>query len=199
MPELDRDFIDHSISKLSEDFVSHPNKYLTEDDVRIHLCKLLLKKFGEIETTRDGDCSIPLHTEVRWYGKGTLKYRSDIVLIDVTTLDVKRSFEMPSKGYSFNIPKAIIELKFRRPNGDSDRVFRRSVENDFEKLTKIKSELSSVSNNILTWVIAFDKKRNIMNFNIENDEINFIYKFSNVTDEDRTNPFYGRRNRRYRL
>ena len=120
---------------MSEDFVSYPNKYLTEDDVRIHLCKLLLEKFGEIEATRDGDHSISLHTEVQWYGKGTLKYRSDIVLIDVGTLHVKRFSQMPSKGYGFNIPKAIIELKLRRPNGDSDRVFRRSVENDLKKET----------------------------------------------------------------
>lgn len=187
MPELDKRFIRDSISKLSEDFTSYPNKYLTEDDVRIHLCKLLLEKFGEIEATSDGDRSISLHTEVRWYGSGNLKYRSDIVLIDVKTLDVKRTSKMPSKGYAFNIPKAIIELKFRRPNGDSDKVFRRSVKNDFKKLTKIKSELSSVSNNILSWLIAFDKKRNIVNFKIESDEINFIYRFSNVTNENRTN------------
>lgn len=187
MPELDKRFIRDSISKLSEDFTSYPNKYLTEDDVRIHLCKLLLEKFGEIEATSDGDRSISLHTEVRWYGSGTLKYRSDIVLIDVKTLDVKRASKMPSKGYAFNIPKAIIELKFRRPNGDSDKVFRRSVKNDFKKLKKIKSELSSVSHNILSWVIAFDKKREIVNFNIDNDEINFTYKFSNVTNENLTN------------
>ena len=183
---VDRDFIEHSIFQLSEDFVSHPNKYLTENDVRIHLCKLLLEKFGKIETTNDRDQSISLHTEVRWYGNVKLKYRSDIVLIDVATLDVKKAFTLPTKGYSFDIPKAIIELKFRRPNGVSDNAFQKSIKNDFNKLVRIKSELLSVPRNISYWIIAFDKKRKIANINL-GSEVGFIYKFSNLTNNNRIN------------
>ena len=131
-----------------------------------------------MEKTSDNDNSISLHTEVRWYGKSRLKYRSDIVLINVATLNVKKASRLPSKAYEFNIPKAIIELKLRRPNGKSDIAFRRSITNDFDKLVQIKSELSSVSNRISCWIIAFDKKKEIADINI-GSEVEFIYKFSN--------------------
>ena len=117
--------ITNCVDRLCTDFVNLPNRLLTEDDMRMHLGALLLKHFGTPQTTEDGDSSIPLHSEVRWYGNGRLKYRSDLVVVDVCTLRVCRmgSLRLPSKGYVFNVPKAIIELKFRRPTGESDRAF----------------------------------------------------------------------------
>ena len=185
MEVSDKLYIEKSIRKLSDDFVRFPNKYLTEDDVRIHLCKLLLGRFGKIKPTNDRDKSISLHTEVRWYGKGKLKYRSDIVLIDVATLDVKKTFTLPSKGYGFDVPKAIIELKFRRPNGKSDRAFKKSIKHDYDKLAKIRKELPEALSAFFCWIIAFDKKKKILNINI-GGKVAFIYKFSNLTNNSST-------------
>jgi hypothetical protein len=98
--------------------------------LRIHLCSNLLQHFGTEQRTQDDDSSISLHAEVRWYGTGDLRTRSDIVLVEVSNLDVLRHNKMPSKGYGFNIPKGIIELKFRRPNGKSKSSFLAEIQDD---------------------------------------------------------------------
>jgi len=82
-------YVDDSIEAVVCKFQRAPNIFLTEDDLRAHLCSRLLEYFGTEQRTRDGDRSISLHTEVRWYGKGDLKTRSDIVLVDVSNLDVR--------------------------------------------------------------------------------------------------------------
>ena len=134
-------YVDDCIDNLCQDFSKNPHKLLTEDDMRMHLCALLLRKFGIIQTTADGNniTSVPLHSEVRWYGNGRLKYRSDIVIVDVKTLYVRSagSLRLPSKGYYFNVPKAIIELKFRRPKGPSERKFLESIQADCDKLSRL--------------------------------------------------------------
>src|SRR5258708_38428766 len=109
-----------------------------EDDLRIHLCCNLLQHFGTKERTQDGDSSISLHAEARWYGAGDLTTRSDIVLVEVSNLDVLRHNQMPSKGYGFNIPKGIIELKFRRPNSKSKSSFLAEIQHDLTKLSQLK-------------------------------------------------------------
>ena len=153
------DCVDH----LCSDFGNSPNMLLTEDDMRMHLGILLLEHFGTFKKTQDGDSSIELHSEVRWYGNGRLKYRSDLVIIDVSTLRVRMvgGLRLPSKGYEFNIPKAIMELKFRRPTGESDRAFLESIERDCSKLKTIRSELFDVAPRISCWVVAFDKRGDV--------------------------------------
>ncbi len=126
--------LDAAIQHVVSIFLRCPNIFLTEEDIRVHLCNKLLDHFGAEEQTHDGDCSIALHTEVRWYGNGNMKTRSDIVLAEVSNLDVIRHRLLPSKGYGFNIPKAIIELKLRRPNGDSNPRFLEAIANDLNKL-----------------------------------------------------------------
>ena len=177
--------VNEAIEKTTLLFIDTPNVFLTEDDFRMHLCSNLLKDFGEIMRTGDQDYSIPLHTEVRWYGNGKLKYRSDIVLIDVSTLDVLRSSKLPSKGYGFNIPKAIIELKLRRPNGASDNQFIKSIQHDINKLIQLKDVFyeSQGQNQTQFWVLFFDKKDHIKNANDRlnvPDYVNFIYKSKSI-------------------
>ena len=88
---------------LLQDFEKYPDKYLTEEDVRGFLVSNLLKhsEFNALQDTSDNSKSISLHSEVRWYGySGKLKYRSDIVIIDVASLKAKDGmFKLPSKGY----------------------------------------------------------------------------------------------------
>jgi hypothetical protein len=97
---------------------------------------------------------------VRWYGEGNLKIRSDIVLIDVSNLDVLRHARLPSKGFGFNIPKAIIELKFRRPNGESQASFLRHIRDDIRKLSELKHIFHNAQGRDQTayWMIILDKK-----------------------------------------
>ena len=175
--------ITQTITDLIDDFELHPGKYLTENDVRCILFKKLMEhqEFNQLQETEDGSCSIPLHTEVRWYGKsGKLKWRSDIVILDVSTLRVKNGiFRLPSKGYSFNKPLAIVEIKLRRINGHSDNAFIKKILEDVDKLEEIKRELSG---DYYRYLIILDKKKSIeqtIQISYSEDGIKLFYKHSN--------------------
>jgi hypothetical protein len=174
-------YVRMSIEAVCSRFRQAPNVFLTEDDLRVHLCSHLLQHFGTEQLTQDGDISISLHTEVRWYGKGNLKSRSDIVLVDVSNLDVLRHARMPSKGYGFNIPKAIIELKFRRPNGESQRQFLKEIQDDIGKLRQLKQVFHDPQKHFQTefWMVILDKKEDVKGFINEPAGIQVEYVFSN--------------------
>ncbi len=177
-PDLD---ISNSIKQLCVLFEKYPHILLTEDDMRFHLCSFLLTEFGKLQATEDGHTSISLHSEVRWYGKeGRLRFRSDVVIVDVSTLQVsnKGGLRLPSKGYGFDIPKAIIELKFRRPNGMSDRKFVDSIKGDCHKLRLIKDELGHLVSPFSCWVVVFDKKGDISGQIPNSHESQFVYRSS---------------------
>jgi hypothetical protein len=178
---------DNALQNLIDNFNKYPNKYLTEDDVRIHLCHLLMNDFGKIEKTKDNDCSISLHTEVRWWGYKHSKYRSDIVLLDVADTQVtkKKILELknhPQKGYSANKIKGVIEIKFRRNKGDSDNQFLKKIKSDYDKLKEIKKMINVGNENKDTFynLIVLDKKQDMENklYNLT-DEIDVKYKFAN--------------------
>jgi hypothetical protein len=158
---------------------------LTEDDMRMHLGFLLRDQFGIRETTNDGDQSIALHSEVRWIGNGGLKSRSDLVVIDVSTLRVRNvaTLPLPSKGYGFNVPKAIIELKFRRPTGQSDGAFLGSIQADCLRLATIRREVSDVAPRVPCWVVAFDKKADISSQVPAGDGEYVVYRFSRSAED----------------
>lgn len=177
--------ITQKITDLINDFEVCPGKYLTENDVCCTLFKKLLEyeTFNQLLPTSDGSESIPVHTEVRWYGNsGKLKWRSDIVIIDVPTLRVKNGiFRLPSKGYGFCKPLAIIEIKFRRINGPSDNAFIKKILEDVDKLKKIKRELSG---DYYSCLVILDKKKNIDQIRQRikkidrKEEIKLFYKYS---------------------
>jgi hypothetical protein len=172
--------VNTSIEAIVSKFQQTPNVFLTEDDLRIHLCSNLLQHFGAGQRTQDDDCSISLHAEVRWYGAGDLTTRSDIVLAEVSDLKVLHYNEMPSKGYAFNIPKGIIELKFRRSNGKSDPSFLRDIRDDLTKLSKLKQVFYDAQGRYQTafWMIILDKKSELETMPVA-DGIRVIYIFSN--------------------
>jgi len=93
--------INEAVRRLIEDFSRFPDKYLTENDVRCQLVYYLMQysEFSSMQDTGDGSKSISLHTEVRWHGEsGKLKWRSDIVIIDVSSLRVKIMYsDFPAK------------------------------------------------------------------------------------------------------
>ena len=165
--------------RLCDLFERYPHIFLTEDDVRIHLCALLLPQWGQRESTGDGDTSVPLHCEVRWYGHGRLKCRSDVVLLRTSSLRTRMtdSFRLPSKGYGFNIPMAIIEVKLRRANGESNAAFKASIERDRDKLVQIVSEVSSAGARPFCCIVALDKKDDLGRF-ARRGSIEVFYRFS---------------------
>jgi hypothetical protein len=153
--------VEKRINQLIEEFKKYPEKFLTEEDLRSYLYHLLVDDFNIIQDCEDNSKSIPLHCEVRWYGNsGKLRLRSDIVILDVSTLITKNiaSFKLPSKGYGFNKPLVIIEIKLRRKTGDSDNKFKRKITRDVSKLKKIKKGLNSDFN---SYVLIFDKRKNL--------------------------------------
>lgn len=183
-----------SINEVIDLFRESPNVFLTEDDLRFHLCSRLIRYFGSEENTQDGDRSISLHTEVRWYGEGNLKTRSDIVLIDVSNLDVLRHARLPSKGYGFNIPKAIIELKFRRPNGESQASFLRHIHDDIQKLSELKRIFHNAQGRDQTayWMIILDKKTVLTEHINAPEGINIHYEYRQAAN-NRAERTFGRK------
>lgn len=167
------DKIEIAINKIMGDFEEYPDRYLTESDVRCVLVNELMSipELNRIQDTRDNSESIPLHTEVRWYGQsGKLRWRSDIVIIDVNTLKVKNDvFKLPSKGFSFNNPIAIIEIKFRRRNGKANSAFILDIKRDVDKLKGIKREIPGT---YFCGLVIFDKKEDICT-KISKEDIDF--------------------------
>ncbi len=174
--------IQDCISNISDHFKRTPHTFLTEDDLRFHLCRNLFAHFGTEEETQDGSYSIPLHSEVRWYGNKDLNgkhlnIRSDIVLIDVSSLNVLTPAKLPTKGFGFNVPKAIIELKLRRPQIDSDSHFLKKINEDISKLMKLKKifDAAQRSKDVSYWMVILDKKGDIKNDLPTCEEINLHY------------------------
>jgi hypothetical protein len=188
MTDTEARHVNAAIKAVVIKFQRSPNIFLTEEDLRNHLCNELLKHFGTEETTQDGDKSISLHCEVRWYGRGTLKIRSDIVLVDVSNLKVLRYTKMPTKGYRFNIPKGIIELKLRRPNGESDSVFKRKIQADINKLKRLKGIFFAARGIDQTklWLVVLDKKSKLSDpIYAREDGVEVTYQFSNKIGRNR--------------
>ncbi len=156
----DLQVVEQKIKYLIAEFKAYPEKFLTEDDIRCYLYHLLLEEFNDIQTCKDNSKSIPIHAEVRWYGNsGRLKFRSDIVVIDISSLRTSdKTFKLPSKGYAFNKPKVIIEVKLRRKNGKSNNRFKTEIERDRNKLRNLREE---VENGFASFLLIFDKKNNM--------------------------------------
>lgn len=177
MNEIQRkELVEQRIQTLIQEFHNTPDKFLTEEDLRSYLYHLLLDGFSELEETEDNSQSISLHCEVRWYGQNqNLTYRSDIVIFDVSQLKTKNdNFRIPSKGYGFNNPYIIIELKLRRINGKSDTQYIADLEEDRMRLNEIKSQVAEAGNNVYTYLLGFDKKTNI-NFSLNTSEYHKEY------------------------
>jgi len=170
------DSIKEKINNLLKDFERYPDKYLTESDVQCDLVSKLkdIDGLNQLYNTKDQSKSAPIHTEIRWYGQsGKLKFRSDIVILDINTLRVKEKFfRLPSKGYIFNEPKAIIEIKFRRINGESDNKFIQKINEDIDRMKKIREE---VHGNYHCCLIILDKKADISQNIPRNDNNIDIY------------------------
>lgn len=178
--------IEEKIDELLGEFRANPEIVLTEDDFRCQLYTKLksVKEFSELSETADGDgiVSLPLHTEVRWYGEDhTLKTRSDIVIIPVSGLKTrdKKPFTLLSKGYAFDGPVAIIELKLRRRNGPSNAKFKKDIESDLEKLEELREKVSEQSKRYL---VILDKRESIRENLPENDS-ETILKYVSSSDD----------------
>ncbi len=172
--------VECKINQLIAEFNKYPEKFLTEEDVRCYLYHMLLGDFNTIHDCQDGTKSIPIHCEVRWYGhSGSLKYRSDIVILNVSSLITREigGLKLPSKGYGFNKPLVIIELKLRRTRGESDKKFRSRIDNDRIKIQKIRKDLRT---KFLSYILVFDKKRNINFITNENNNHKDYYIYPYV-------------------
>lgn len=180
---FNRKALENSINKLIRKFSRYPNLFLTEADLRCYLVAELLKSpyFLSRQRTKDNSWSIPVHSEVRWYGEsGKLKYRSDVVILDPTDLRVKEKFfKLPSKGYGFNKFWIIIELKLRRvTKNKSDNKFLKEIRGEISRLKNIRRDTRN--RRARYYLLCFDKRNNIEDRvrGIENDGVAIGYTFS---------------------
>ena len=128
-----------------------------------------MRDFGKLSETNEGESqSIALHSEVRWYGddgsKGLerLPYRSDIVIMDVSSLRTSDGvIRLPSKGFYFNRFSTIIEIKLRRVNGPTNKTFEYRIGEDRNKIRKIRERLLQIWQDFDTYLLVFDKKGNL--------------------------------------
>ncbi len=137
--------------------------FLTEEDIRCNL-------FLYLKIALDINKRFSVHSEVRWYAKDEtaeeiiLKFRSDLVILDSTTLNVENidNIRLPSKGYAFNEYVAIIEIKLRRSNSSvSDRKFETMIQKDVDKSIKIHERMQQYSSDNIKdyYILVFDKLR----------------------------------------
>ncbi|MGB4076124.1 MAG: hypothetical protein WBK28_00255 [Minisyncoccia bacterium] len=158
-----KQILDREIQELIADFRQNPNVFLTEEDIRCHLFSRILgnELFSELQATAtEGSRSIPIHSEVRWYGRnGKLKYRSDLVILETSDLQTRNSLELPSKGYGFNTFHAVVEIKLRRVRGDTNNVYARKIREDQEKTLELMREVDNL--NAQHYLLCFDKKSDI--------------------------------------
>jgi len=164
--------IRNSIANLLKVFSEYPDIFLTESDVRSYLFAILIRNNPRLlrpQKTRDDSFSIPIHSEVRWYGlfnKDRLRYRSDVVILVPEDLRVKDGlFRIPSKGFGFNSYYGIIEIKLRRINGDPDNKFLSKIKKDLIRLKEIRKR--TITHNKIKkpiyYLVCLDKKNNIEN------------------------------------
>lgn len=172
-----REAVERAIKRVELKFNHHSHIFLTEDDLRCNLFSELLKEdvLSSVQRTQDQSCSIPIHSEVRWYGEnGKLKTRSDLVILDVAKLKTSNNdfLRLSSKGYGFRGSVVVIELKLRRPNGPSDNALKNAIMNDIKKMKELQESLSDQA---LFHLIIFDKKNciNITNPHERNIQIHY--------------------------
>ncbi|MFW6174023.1 MAG: hypothetical protein ACOC5T_09790, partial [Elusimicrobiota bacterium] len=81
-------------------------------------------------------------------------------------------------GYAFNKPLIIIEIKLRRKGNVSDNNFREKINKDRTKLSQVRNELNV---NFTTYLLLFDKKKNIdvKTINTNNHKEYYIYPYEN--------------------
>jgi len=157
----ERNKVKQKIEMLIREFKNNPDKFLTEENIRSYFYHLLLGDFNIVRNCENDSRSIPLHTEIRWYGQsGRLKLRSDIVIMDVSTLRTTddNGLRLPLKGYSFNKPKIVIEVKMRRKGSETDTAFINKIRKDWVKIRTLNSELG---NDFYSFIVIFDKKKNL--------------------------------------
>lgn len=178
------DEISISIKELIDTFLRLPDVLLTEEDVRCYLYSIFLRNkiLGALHKTNDDSQSISIHTEVRWYGyeENKLLYRSDLVILDPTDLQVKddKPFEINSKGFGFDNYYAVIEIKLRRIIGHSNANFISEINDDLVKLEDIRTKVDISKHKTVFYSLNFDKKPSIRNIQEELNgfkDINFFY------------------------
>lgn len=179
-----REAVERAIKRVELKFNHHSHIFLTEDDLRCNLFSELLKEdvLSSVQRTQDQSCSIPIHSEVRWYGaNGKLKIRSDLVILDVAQLKTSNNvlFRLPSKGYGFGGSMVVIEIKLRRPNGKSDNEFIKLIQKDIQKMKVLKR---SVNSQALFHLIIFDKKKCIDITNLHERNIKIHYHAMTMND-----------------
>ena len=169
--------LENAIKETENKFIKSPGIFLSESDMRCHLFNSLYKNVGlsKEKKSKDGKTSIDLHTEIRWYGNGSRRLLSDIVVVDAKDLVTTESatLKLPSKGYRFNLFHAIIELKLRR--GRSDKRLLDEIKRDINKIKIVRDE---VQESFLSYIIVFDKKKNIENLMPNQTGIKIIYAYS---------------------
>ncbi len=166
MPEVSPEIklaVERSIRRVERKFRRYPDVFLTEEDIRCNLFSELLKEevLSSLTGTQDNSFSIPIHSEVRWYGSDkSLRTRSDIVLFNVSQLitNYNNSIRLSSKGYAFGDPWTVIEIKLRRVNGPSNSKWNNSLSKDIRRMKDLQS---LVEPRALYYFIIFDKKNNL--------------------------------------
>lgn len=174
--------LESSITELVTEFTRNPDVFLTEEDLRSHLVAKLLRNPSlsrPQRTQRQNVRSIPVHSEVRWYGTEDQPehFRSDVVILNprqLQTVDPVRT-----KGYGFDAFYAVVELKLRRIIGCTDKGYKGLITKDFNRLKGMID--NRVDQTPRYYLLCFDKKNEIDDFNDEikaHPRVSFQYVFS---------------------
>lgn len=150
--EILKNDIEAKIMELEREYQRIKGLILTESDLKCLIYNKLYPLVMPPSRTSDEDIlSIALHTEIPWYDENDqLTLRPDITILDPINLSIKRGVSLqvdkvghikprkvPSKGFSFEGPAIIIELKFiKKPSGITETDIR-DFEMDVEKFNRL--------------------------------------------------------------
>lgn len=135
-----RNFVLTSLNNVAERMRLHRGLVLTESDLKCQVYSELLNidSFSRVRPSFDNNVSsIAIHTETKFFNEiGLLSQAPDLVITDPGMLSITRSVNgdpLPTKGFNFDGPSILIELKFLKSARRAHAKTLASIRHDINK------------------------------------------------------------------
>jgi hypothetical protein len=185
------------IEQLASEYRAAPASILTESDLQCLLVSRLmgLDLLRGVRPTRDANilCTM-VHSEVSWFDEvGRLWLKPDITILEPRDLSIFRGLDgarLPRKGFHFNGPAIIFELKLVRGRSGVTARSVDSIRRDLDKITRLlrKVEQEGARDELSSYFVLFSKVdrqpqelRDLIAENAANDRLTMIYRSAGVT------------------
>ena len=185
------------IEQLASEYRTAPASILTESDLQCLLVSRLmgLDPLRGVRPTRDADIlATMVHSEVSWFDEeGRLWLKPDITILEPGDLSIFHGLDgarLPRKGFHFNGPAIIFELKLVRGRSGVTGRSADSIRRDLDKITRLlrKVEQECARDELSSYFVLFSKVdrqpqelRDLIARHATNDRLTIIYRSACVT------------------